>query len=52
MVEHNEKVGGSLRREGQMDQFHNALVESQLSDLGLNGAKFMWFNCRHDEGFI
>jgi hypothetical protein len=35
-----------------MDQFRNALVESHLSDLGFNGAKFTWSNCRHDEGFV
>jgi hypothetical protein len=35
-----------------MDQFCTALVESHLSDLGFNGAKFTWSNCRHDDGFM
>jgi hypothetical protein len=35
-----------------MDDFRNALVESHLSDLGFNGSKFTWMNCRHDGSFV
>ena len=47
-----EKIGALLRKEGQIDQFRNALVNCQLTDLGFIGSKYTWTNCRHDENFV
>jgi exonuclease III len=47
-----EKVGTTLRREGQMAQFREVLEECSLSDLGFMGSKYTWNNGREDDGFI
>jgi exonuclease III len=52
IVNQDEKMGGALRRESQMDQFREALENCGLSDLGYKGAKFTWSNCQHDGNFI
>jgi exonuclease III/ribonuclease HI len=48
----DEKTGAILRREGQMDQFRNALGYCQLTDLGFIGSQYTWTNCRHDGNFV
>jgi exonuclease III len=47
-----EKTGAILRKEGHMDQFRNALVNCQLTDLGFIGSKYTWTNCRSDGNFV
>jgi exonuclease III len=47
-----EKIGALLQKEGQMDQFRNALGNCQLTDLGFIGSKYTWTNCRSDENFV
>jgi hypothetical protein len=47
-----EKPGALLRKEWQMDQFRNALVNCQLTDLGFIGSKYTWTNCRSDGNFV
>jgi hypothetical protein len=47
-----EKTRALLRKEGQMDQFENALVNCQLIDLGFIGSKYTWTNCRCDRNFV
>jgi endonuclease/exonuclease/phosphatase family metal-dependent hydrolase len=52
IVEQDEKVGGALRRDGQMEQFQNVLEYCGLSDLGFKGSKFTWSNGHHDGSFM
>jgi hypothetical protein len=52
IVVQGEKSGAVLRREGQMDQFREALEDCRLSDLGFVGPKFTWNNCRGAGIFI
>jgi hypothetical protein len=47
-----EKIGALLRKEGQMDQFRNALVNCKLTDLGFIGSKYTWTNCRSADNFV
>ncbi|XP_024171719.1 uncharacterized protein LOC112177688 [Rosa chinensis] len=47
-----EKAGGCVRREGQMQQFRDALAFCDLFDLGFSGSAFTWsragIRCRLD----
>ncbi|XP_062028884.1 uncharacterized protein LOC133744870 [Rosa rugosa] len=49
-----EKEGGDVRREGQMQLFRDALTHSELVDLGFFGAPFTWkvpgMRCPLDRG--
>jgi hypothetical protein len=47
-----EKTGALLRKEGQMDQFRNALINYLLTDLGFIGSKYTWTNSRCDGNFV
>jgi hypothetical protein len=47
-----EKVGGAVRNERQMQLFRNVLETCNLHDLGYRGAKYTWTNCRYGGGFI
>lgn len=42
LLHSDEKVGGVLRREGQMQLFRDALSYSDLFDLGFSGSPFTW----------
>lgn len=48
----NEKWGGNLRSEVQMEKFWNALLVNGLSDLGWKGNKFAQSNRHGDESFM
>lgn len=47
-----EKEGGAVRQEWQMQPFRDALESCNLQDLGYKGAQFTWTNCRYDGEFI
>jgi hypothetical protein len=47
----DEKEGGAMRRERQMDGFRGALEDCRLSDLGYQGYKFTWNNGHQDDTF-
>jgi hypothetical protein len=47
-----EKVGTTLRQEGQMAQFMEVLEECNLCDLGFIGSKYTLNNGHKDDGFI
>ncbi|XP_059429046.1 uncharacterized protein LOC132162844 [Corylus avellana] len=52
IVEQEEKVGGDVRRESQMEQFRMVLEDCGLSDMGYKGSKFTWTNCHKDGTFM
>jgi hypothetical protein len=52
IVDQHEKVGGALRRDGQMEQFRPISEYCGLSDLGFKGPKFTWSNGHQDEFVI
>ncbi|KAK6119808.1 hypothetical protein DH2020_046433 [Rehmannia glutinosa] len=39
-----EKIGGRLRSDAKMEDFHNAIREANLDDLGYEGYSFTWTN--------
>jgi hypothetical protein len=47
----HEKSGAANRKETQMEQFREALEACNLSDMGFQGPKFTWNNCRGDDQF-
>jgi hypothetical protein len=47
-----ENEGGAVRQERQMQSFRDVLESCNLHDLGYDGAKFTWTNCRYDGEFI
>ena len=51
ILTNDEKVGGRVRSEGQMDLFRQVLVKGSLFDLGWRGDKFTWSNRHEDESF-
>jgi hypothetical protein len=42
ILSNQEKEGGNLRPQRCMQQFRDALVDSELSDMGFMGEKFTW----------
>jgi hypothetical protein len=51
IVEQVEKEGSLLRRDSQMNHFHEAFEFCQLGDLGFTGPRFTWCNQRMDHSF-
>jgi hypothetical protein len=47
----SEKISGATKSNCQMEEFKNALDDSQLSELGFRGPKFTWNNGRTGNGF-
>jgi ribonuclease HI len=52
IVKQSEKSGGAVRRDGQIAQFREVLVDCGLSDLGYRGSKFTWNNGQQNGSFI
>jgi len=51
IVNHQEKVGGAVRNEAQMEKFWDTLIGCNLGDLGYRGSKYTWWNKR-DSVFV
>lgn len=47
----DEKKGGTIRGENQMNLFRQVVEDGQLFDLGWRGAKFTWSNRHEDSSF-
>lgn len=47
-----EKWGGRGRSNQQMKDFHQALDDCKLYDLGYRGPKFTWSNCQNGDDLI
>lgn len=52
IMAHDEKMGGRIRTEGQMESFIRVLEETGLADLGWNGNKYIWNNGHEGVTFI
>jgi hypothetical protein len=52
VVAMSEKWGGGAKSNSQISNFQLALEDYELSDLGFNGPKSMWTNCREGQEFI
>lgn len=46
IVDQSEKSVGAPHSEQQMESFRSTLEKCQLGDLGFQGSKFTWSNCR------
>ncbi|KAF5477414.1 hypothetical protein F2P56_004054 [Juglans regia] len=51
ILSNDEKKGGRIRGEHQMNLFRHVVEDGQLFDLGWRGAKFTWSNRHEDSSF-
>ena len=52
ILSNDEKVGGSVRSENQMELFRQVLEQGRLHDLGWRGEKYTWNNRHEDATYI